>query len=487
MSQSGHTGCPSKHPKLVRHTQPDTTQPSNHVNRHRMFSLQPSSQLALRTSYIPATLPEKEDENAVDTDAGPTVPTEDDPWNKMVPFNPSSEVDNVLGAPEMPMAEKRCRRTAGDTPISSWLPEHQMYMNKFLRLEGRGQDSDTPCACGVEDAMFRCQDCFSLKLACRSCTIGLHHNSPLHRIKEWRGRFFHPVSLKSMGLRIQLGHPPGITCRRPTPAFGDNFVIINVHGVHPTGLDFCGCEQEVSHFKQLLHACLFPSTVTDPRMVATFAVLEFFHILSFKSKVSAYEFYHSLAWWTDNTGITPIHDRYSVFLRIVHEWRNIKALKHSGRGHHPAGIGSTQDGDLAILCPACPHPGKNLPTNWETSPPTRWKYALFLAIDANFRLKHWMVLTDRKGPGLSQGWGHFVEENEYKQYLSNNGETLQEKSNCVSHNAVNMADTKSSRGLAATGVGTVDCTCHNMKLANGIGDLQKGEKSTRIGMTIDTR
>jgi hypothetical protein len=39
-----------------------------------------------------------------------------------------------------------------------------------------------------------------------------------------------------------------------------------------------------------------------------------------------------------------------------------------------------------------------------------------------------------------------------------------------------MADTKSSHGLAATGVGTVDCARHDMKLANGVGDLQKGEK-----------
>lgn len=39
-----------------------------------------------------------------------------------------------------------------------------------------------------------------------------------------------------------------------------------------------------------------------------------------------------------------------------------------------------------------------------------------------------------------------------------------------------MADTKKSRGLAATGVGTVDCARHNMKLRNAVGDLQKGEK-----------
>lgn len=51
-----------------------------------------------------------------------------------------------------------------------------------------------------------------------------------------------------------------------------------------------------------------------------------------------------------------------------------------------------------------------------------------------------------------------------------------QRSMCVSHNTVNMADTKSSHGLTATGVGVVDCARHNMKLANGVGDLQKGEK-----------
>lgn len=39
-----------------------------------------------------------------------------------------------------------------------------------------------------------------------------------------------------------------------------------------------------------------------------------------------------------------------------------------------------------------------------------------------------------------------------------------------------MADTKSHKGLVATGVGTVDCARHNMKLPGGVGDLQKGEK-----------
>jgi len=54
--------------------------------------------------------------------------------------------------------------------------------------------------------------------------------------------------------------------------------------------------------------------------------------------------------------------------------------------------------------------------------------------------------------------------------------SCQKKSTCSSHNAVNMADTKALQGLAATSVGTIDCTWHNMKLPNGIGDLQKGER-----------
>jgi hypothetical protein len=39
-----------------------------------------------------------------------------------------------------------------------------------------------------------------------------------------------------------------------------------------------------------------------------------------------------------------------------------------------------------------------------------------------------------------------------------------------------MADTKASKGLAATGVGSIVCARHDMRLANGVGDLQKGEK-----------
>ena len=41
---------------------------------------------------------------------------------------------------------------------------------------------------------------------------------------------------------------------------------------------------------------------------------------------------------------------------------------------------------------------------------------------------------------------------------------------------MNNADARDIHGLAVTGVGTVDCACHNMKRPNSIGNLKLGEK-----------
>lgn len=55
----------------------------------------------------------------------------------------------------------------------------------------------------------------------------------------------------------------------------------------------------------------------------------------------------------------------------MREWRYLKSLKRSGRGHDPGGHKNTPPGGLAVLCPACPHPGKNLPEDWAEAPPER--------------------------------------------------------------------------------------------------------------------
>ena len=56
---------------------------------------------------------------------------------------------------------------------------------------------------------------------------------------------------------------------------------------------------------------------------------------------------------------------------MMREWRHLKMLKRGGRGHDDLGVEGTQPGELAVLCPACPHPGINLASDWESSPPEK--------------------------------------------------------------------------------------------------------------------
>lgn len=97
-------------------------------------------------------------------------------------------------------------------------------------------------------------------------------------------------------------HLIGVQCVNLIPTFNNNFIILDYNGVHEVGLDFCGCESAQLHITQLLYVCLFPATTLDPKSAATFHVLEYFQMLSFKSKVSAWEFYNTVARLMDNTG-----------------------------------------------------------------------------------------------------------------------------------------------------------------------------------------
>ncbi|KAF9456024.1 hypothetical protein BDZ94DRAFT_1353138 [Collybia nuda] len=241
------------------------------------------------------------------------------------------------------------------------------------------------------------------------------------------------------------------------------------------GLDFCECERAPSHSIQLLRARLYPATGMYPKTAASFKVLRQFHLLSFESKCSGYEFYNSLARLTDNSG-SPRRDRYDEFMRMIRQWRHLKMLKRTGRGHDVEGVKATKPGQCAILCPACPQPDINLPPDWESAPDDEsWKYALILSIDANFRLQRKRISSEERDPSLGSGWAFFVDEAEYKAYLAANWDHKQEPSTCMSHDAVNKPD-REAQGLAASGAGTIDCARHNFKHPNGVGDLQAGER-----------
>jgi hypothetical protein len=64
--------------------------------------------------------------------------------------------------------------------------------------------------------------------------------------------------------------------------------------------------------------------------------------------------------------LTPSKGRYKAFLRTLRLWRHLRMLKRGGRSYGTGGIDGTSPGELAVLCPACPIPSVNLPSNWES-------------------------------------------------------------------------------------------------------------------------
>lgn len=66
----------------------------------------------------------------------------------------------------------------------------------------------------------------------------------------------------------------------------------------------------------------------------------------------------------------------------------------------------------------------------------RWLYTLFLAIDANFRLRRKHISSEDKDPAISQGFGYFVKTGPYVRNLPMKSKTyevlihLSLRSNC---------------------------------------------------------
>ncbi|KAF9492480.1 hypothetical protein BDN71DRAFT_1591590 [Pleurotus eryngii] len=255
----------------------------------------------------------------------------------------------------------------------------------------------------------------------------------------------------------------------------------------------CAAEEGVYRCESCLYPelycakCVVKRHVRSPfhRLLAAFTldVLETFHLLTLQSKVAAYDFYRTLEHKTDNAGVKDLPDYYERFLDVIRVYRNLMAAKRSGRAHDPAGVKATATGECTVECPACPHPGKNLPEGWETATDCGWLYSLILTMDANFRLKNRDRYV-RNDTSLSDGWGHWVPSAPFLKHIEAHNQDL-EPNLCDSQwRAINQADTKRSSGYASTGVGGVVCGRHGLVRCNGFGDLQKGERYANMDFIL---
>ncbi|KAJ8456927.1 hypothetical protein ONZ51_g11830 [Trametes cubensis] len=333
------------------------------------------------------------------------------------------------------LEERAVHYINSDEPLKLWIPRRDVYLDELLRHDGRGSYTRALCPMCLDEApaVIRCEDCSPGPLLCPGCCVRAHIRCPFHRVPRWEGRAYRKTSLKELGLVIQLGHEGELGgCSNPIPRA--SFTVVDISGRHTVPVNFCGCDRAGDagdHVQQLLRYKLYPATDIDPNTAFTFPLLQHYHIQSLQGKISMYDYYTSVERLTDNTGTAKCNDRYKGFMRVVAQWQHLKRLK--------------------------------------------FLYVMAIAIDACFRLQRRVVSSEEKDPILGSGWGYFVEDTEFKAVLSEYGDQ-EEMSNCVGLSAIDHANTKFSKGYAATGIGAVVCARHEFWLANGAGDLQKGER-----------
>ncbi|VDB94107.1 unnamed protein product [Peniophora sp. CBMAI 1063] len=408
--------------------------------------------------------------------------------------------DDVQSTPDAAKSTK-------NRPIIDWIPHRLGFVRAFLKLDGRPRDvvrgtvkgcslPGCPRAATPMAGIYRCvsSNCMTCTWLCAECMVERHKYRPLDRIEIWMNGEWQKSSLQKLGVKVQFGHWDGTECRLlREPA--KSFVVIHTNGVHEIDVEFCGCTTKMVHkCDQLMAARWYPATTNKPRMAATFEVLEQFDANCGAGKQNAYDFYRALEHLTDGAGLQHLPDRSKDFFRMAHEYRHVLALKRGGRGHDatPDPIKTTEYGELAVLCPACPHQGIN--TNVvdklrSLSPRLAEAAPLFnelvqLSMDCNFRAKNRMTRsTPESSPYLGDGMAYMVPESPYEDY-TRSCLNDQELSSCSRFGANILANLKTGKGLRTTGVGAVFCSRHEFFWPNSVGTLVKGERYSTMDFIL---
>ncbi|KAF9036137.1 hypothetical protein BJ165DRAFT_1417138 [Panaeolus papilionaceus] len=361
------------------------------------------------------------------------------------------------------------------------------YLDELCRQAGRGEfmkasncpDCVASCVKESRPALYRCcSECLIPDLTCCECCVRRHRKLPLHRIEMWNGEYFAGVSLKSLGLTIQLNHT-SMHCPVPIKCH-ENMVVLHTNGLHEVAFEYCGCGRGEPQHVQLLRRQFYPASQLTIQTCAMFELLDLLHKLSLTTKASMYDFYRGLEKLTDNTGLQARKHQYRALYRMAIQWRHLKMLKWAGRAHDPGGPDATEAGALGVACPSCPYPGINLPEGWDKAPESmRFLYMAFLCMDANFRLKNQLISNWSQDPGLGVGLAYMLPRTDYEAYVSSMTSDS-DVSSCVGFQAIVQANTRFSQGLRYTGVGAVLCGRSEMVLPQGVGNLHKGERYSNM-------
>ncbi|KAJ7154378.1 hypothetical protein C8R43DRAFT_1126455 [Mycena crocata] len=422
----------------------------------------------------------------------------EDRFAKWIPVS-EFDAENQEDVPDVPAGQKRKYYESSDDPMKTWRPHMQDFLDGLLWHDGLGEHvDDEHFCCALCDAefipptpgeeeiphepnrvrLFKCCLCGEY-LQCKSCCLHVHEYTPLHVLEEWTGEFWDNITLKDLGYIYQLGHGGG-PCLFPDELIRKMTILAHPY-IHEIHFRYCNCKKSdhLDSVQQLLRNRWYPATVDLPGTCATFTTLETFRLQNVVGNMNVHDFIGAMERQTNSTGscgLKKVPRRYKEFMRMSRQWAWLFRMKRAGRGHDPAGVGTTKLGEGAMICWACPYDTRNLPLNWrDVDPRYKFLYMLILALDANFKLKSRVRANAHDDPSLGPGSEYFVEPIAYREHLRN---YVPEKdiSSCIAFAALLQKDTRATAGLRCTGVGGCVCARHECVRPNGIGDLQKGER-----------
>ncbi|KIY60722.1 hypothetical protein CYLTODRAFT_495541 [Cylindrobasidium torrendii FP15055 ss-10] len=377
-----------------------------------------------------------------------------------------------------------------DDPMSVFRLHADDVLEEMFYLEAVPQNADCrtctfrrrvagqPQPCTRPQELYRCDSC-GVFLECRTCCLVRHQQTPLHAIKKWTERkgFFERVSLRDLGHIYQLGHG-GAGCHAATEVV--EVLVMHTNGIHRVNIQWCECDRSNgdTRWRQATRMGWYPGSWLRPKTFATFECLRLFRLLNVVARCNVRDFVTTLERMTDSLRITFVPDRYKIFGWMYRQFVYLKRMARSGLGHVKGGPRKAGWGAAAVRCWACPRPGVNLPDDWRDEPEnTRFKYRLFLGLDANFRLENRLRLKSEKKvyEGLGEGLGCLAPSVHYFNHLAS-GITEEEAKACMAFAAITQKDTRLDHGLRATGVAGCSCTRHECVRPLGWADLLKGER-----------
>ncbi|KAH8979439.1 hypothetical protein EDB92DRAFT_1806523 [Lactarius akahatsu] len=408
--------------------------------------------------------------------------------------------------------------------MGQWIDIRSRYL--YLLLEMEGLTRAPKCSMCTSPMQIKCSDCIGGNYFCKCCCLQTHMRSPFHWMSRWTGAHFAPISLRSLGFKLCLGHdgkpcplthaplsgdlhlhlsqefedmhaisdtlfdsagdvldPSGGHTRRTRTAQSGNPLItmVNQTGVFEMEVLFCVCPNAGTNDEQLLQAGIFPSTFRHIETAFTFSVLDDFLADNLECKTTAQQYYSKLQSITNRMFPDNVPNLYKQLLRASRQWRDLKNRIQSGLGHQPDGD-STIDGSMAIFCPACPQPGINLPENWKEryhDDPNQLIRTFIM--DGNFSAEHMRCRTGDADLPLSAGMAFMANPNSYKAHL-HSGQEIVQPSTCNTYRAIEQANS-SRPHLDVTGIGATAC-CHGFFVPTSVVDFQKGERQINMDYSL---